>query len=584
VAERVVTVGSPVAVGAGDTTLSSKAEFLRAVPILAGLSQRLRHTIASRSTIVHLKAGEWLLRQGDPGDSLYVVRSGRLEVVLEDAGAAVARVLTRGSAVGELALLTRSPRSASVRARRDSELLRVASADFAALLSHEPRFALSLMRELGRQLQESRARTPREDPLPATIAIVPFDRPFAHDLVAGLQTALEEHGTVALLSNDSESGSEPPGAAALDRAERTHDRVLLLAEDGDDGDAWSAFCLRQADRVLVVAGRRPPASQPSPRLRGADVVVRGPVSVPIASAWSDILGARAIHVVDAGGSAERDVRRLARRLAGRSIGLVLSSGGARGFAHIGVLEELVAARLEVDRVAGCSMGAFVGGMFAMGLSPGEIQARCREELVVGRPLSDYAVPVTSLLRGGRARAMLRRTFGSTTIEELERDFLCVSCDLVKGAQVIHRRGPLYEAVAASMCLPGLFAPMAREGRLLVDGGVLDSLPVGPMALTPEGPIVAVDVGRRFEHSRPHGRLGQSRGRAALPTVKETLARSIVLGSIDGAAAARAQADLLIEPETGTCAMLDFKRLDEMVAAGRSAARAALARHPEFAAV
>jgi NTE family protein len=131
-----------------------------------------------------------------------------------------------------------------------------------------------------------------------------------------------------------------------------------------------------------------------------------------------------------------------------------------------------------------------------------------------------------------------------------------------------------------MCLPGLFAPLAREGKLLVDGGVLDSLPVGPMALTPEGPIVAVDVGRRFEQSRPRGRLG---GRATLPTVKETLARSIVLGSINAAESSRAQADLLIEPETGSCAMLDFKRLDEMVACGRAAAREALARHPAFAA-
>ena len=154
------------------------------------------------------------------------------------------------------------------------------------------------------------------------------------------------------------------------------------------------------------------------------------------------------------------------------------------------------------------MGAFVGAMFAMGLSPSEIRARCHEELVVRRPLGDYAVPVTSLVRGGRARAMLARTFGpEPAIEELEREFFCVSCDLVNGEQVVHKSGSVAQAVAASMCLPGIFTPIRQAESLLVDGGVLDSLPVRPMVETMEGPIVAVDVGRRFDHARPQAGRG-----------------------------------------------------------------------------
>jgi predicted acylesterase/phospholipase RssA len=266
---------------------------------------------------------------------------------------------------------------------------------------------------------------------------------------------------------------------------------------------------------------------------------------------------------------DRGVHALARRLAGRSVGVVLSSGGARGLAHIGVLEELVAAGLGIDRVGGCSMGAFVGAMFAMGMSPEEIHDRCRQEFVVRHPLGDYGIPTHSLLRGERARSMLRRTFSDANIEELPREFFCVSCDLVSGARIVHRSGLLRDAVGASMCLPGVFAPRARDGMLLVDGGVLDSLPVETMAATAEGPVIAVDVGRRFE--RPvAGR--RRRGRPALPPLKETLARSIVLGSIDAAERARSSADVLIEPDTGNCGMLDFSRLDEMVEAGRLAGR------------
>ena len=208
-----------------------------------------------------------------------------------------------------------------------------------------------------------------------------------------------------------------------------------------------------------------------------------------------------------------------------------------------------------------------------------------------RPLGDYALPITSLVRGGRARAMLARTFGEEpAIEELAREFFCVSCDLVTGEEVVHRNGSVAQAVAASMCLPGIFAPIRQAGSLLVDGGVLDSLPVGPMATTMEGPIVAVDVGRRFDHARTQAGRGAriaARWTAArtgspvvaegpLPTIKETLARSLVLGSVETARAARQRADVVVEPDTGRCEMLDFGRLDEMVDAGRRAAREALA--------
>ena len=134
---------------------------------------------------------------------------------------------------------------------------------------------------------------------------------------------------------------------------------------------------------------------------------------------------------------------MARRLAGRSVGVVLSGGGARAFSHIGVLEELEAAGMTIDRVGGVSMGAFVGGMFAMGMDGEEIDARCYEEWIRRRPLGDYTIPRHSLIRGERARAMLDRTFGSTSIEELGRSFFCGCGGAAKRRA---RRQPLGSAV------------------------------------------------------------------------------------------------------------------------------------------
>jgi len=264
---------------------------------------------------------------------------------------------------------------------------------------------------------------------------------------------------------------------------------------------------------------------------------------------------------------------------------VLSGGGARGFAHIGVLEELQAAGIEIDRVGGCSMGAFIGAMFALGMETEEIDARCYEEWVRRNPLTDYRLPRHSLIRGDRVTAMLKRNL-SGNIEELHRDFFCVSGDLVTAELFVHRRGELWRAVGASMSLPGLVTPTLVDDRMLVDGGVLNNLPVDVMAEMLEGPIIAVDVTTRFERpaAAVNGTRRRRRGRngdePTLPGFTESLTRSLLLGSVGPAEAARLQADLVIAPPNEGVGMLEWHQLDRMRESGREAARQALQRGSE----
>jgi predicted acylesterase/phospholipase RssA len=529
--------------------------------------------LAARARPASIPAGGWLFRQGDPAGSLHVIVAGRLEVVAEHPEPTVIRVLGRGEAVGELALLTGSARSASVRAKRDTTTLEVRREEFEALLDEDPAFAVSLARVLGRQLQGNQAGPPPRDSLPATIAVVGA----GVDAVAGpLADELGRLRRVAVL--DGREGPPDGYAAALDRAERAHDQVLLVgAGDG----AWTEFAMRSADRLLVVAGDGPPGADP--RLQGCDLVWTGRGSP---RAWVEALSPRAVHVLGPGG-----VARLARRLAGRSVGAVLSGGGARGLAHIGVLEELAEAGVEIDRFAGCSMGAYVAAQAALGRTPEEIRACCHEEFVVRNPLNEYTVPLVSLLRGRKARAMVDRSVGDARIEELPHDFFCVSCDLVTSELVVHRRGGLADALSATMCLPAIFAPIRIGERLLVDGGVLNNLPVETMAATGEGPVIAVDVTARWEPPQaPAQPPGSRRDRAArraraavvgsnaaLPSLKETLLRTLVLGSIDTAEAAGRHADLVISPDTGPLGLTAWNELERMREAGRRAAREALER-------
>jgi NTE family protein len=313
------------------------------------------------------------------------------------------------------------------------------------------------------------------------------------------------------------------------------------------------------------------------------------------SAWVTSLEPASTRVVDSRDRFEAGIDSLARRLAGRSVGVVLSGGGARGFTHIGVLHELLDAGVQIDRIGGCSMGAFVGALAAMGCDPEEIRQRCHSEFVLRNPLGDYTVPLVSVVRGQRGREMMARMFDVTMIEELPREFYSVSCDLLSGELVVHRRGPLYEAVGTSMSLPGIFAPVRRDGRLLVDGGVLSNLPVDQMA-TGEGPVIAVDVTARFlppearrrRRGRPRITQWAARTRRAvvgaeepLPNLKETLTRSIGIGSVDALERARRRADVLITPDTGEVGLMDFRQLDRMIDIGREAAQRALDAAPEL---
>lgn len=230
---------------------------------------------------------------------------------------------------------------------------------------------------------------------------------------------------------------------------------------------------------------------------GCDLVLLAPQPGGNTARWLDETEPAAHHLVYEA-AYELGAARVARRIAGRSLGLVLSGGGARGFAHIGAIAVIEEAGYAVDRLGGCSMGALIAAMTALGLDADQIRDRCHEELVRKAPFNDWTVPRVALIRSRKAGRMLERIFGELQIEELPRSLFTVSADLLSSRTVVHRRGPLDESVGASMSIPGLVPPLARGGQLLVDGGVLNNLPVDLMHDSHEGPVIAIDVVRRLE--------------------------------------------------------------------------------------
>jgi EmrB/QacA subfamily drug resistance transporter len=549
--------------------------LLAEVPLFAELPEQLRRTLAARCRIVSLVVPERLFGAGDPAEALYVLKSGRLDVMGEPLGRpdGVMRTLGRGAVVGELALLSGRPRSATVRCRRDATLLELSREDLDRLLREQPAFTATLMSTLGRQLQDSGPLEPAARSNSTTVAIVSVsaERPELEAALLSECAALTAATRLGRKDLGSDPGDEPIGSAlarALDVAESESALVLLSAGLLGSGE-WARACVAQADRVLVLldreaAGRLPADGDDS--LEGCDAVVLD--DGDDAQQLLDELKPRVTHLIRPGTDERDDLARLARRLAGQSVGLVLSGGGARSFAHIGVIEELLAAGVVIDRIGAAGMGAFVGGLLARGLEPVEIDACCYDEWVRREPLSDYRVPRVSLVRGRRVARMLERTLPGL-IEGLPRSFYCVASDIVTGEVVTLRRGALAKAVEASMCLPGVVPPVAIGAHLLVDGGVLDSVPINAMLEEADGPIIVSDVTAHEDVSD-----NSDAGAVQLGLI-ETVTRAMLLRGTDASSYARRHAGLYISPAPEAVGVREFHMLDRMREAGRRAALEAL---------
>ena len=557
----------PPAEWAPGPAVAATSTDLGGVPLVAALPAEARRRLEDDSRLVDVPAGADLVREGDPAGSAFVVRRGRLEVFVGDRRV---REVGPGAVIGELALLTGEPRSATVRARRDATVLELPRASFEAVLDTDVRASRFVLTQVAGQLRTAAPPSSAPPPeRPSVVSVVAVHRGAPVEEVARALTA-----RMAVHLDVVDPGRVDPDGLA--RAEVEHDRVVLVARHAPEGNgsepddrAWREFCLRQADTVVFVA--RSDAEAPTSLAgngRRPEIVLVGSAPSPgRRAAWGTATDAWQLTLVD--GDVAVGVRALADRLAGRSLGVVLAGGAARSFAAIGVLRELEDAGLRIDRVAGTSMGAVIAAAYALGNDGAAFEDLCYSEFVRRNPLFDWETPpVRALAKGTRVVAALRRGLGADTVfEGLPRRLRVVSVDLTNRERQVHERGGLVDAVVASCRLPVLWPPVPKDdGRLLVDGSLLDNLPADLLVERDEGPVVAVQIGT--------GGSGVHRpGRPRVPSLGETLMRTMTLGSGGAVDAARRCGAWVVAPSSAGTGLLEFHQFDRMVAAGREAARA-----------
>ena len=524
-----------------------------------------------------LPGGQILFREKEVADSLYVVITGCLGVVVRgrDGHDVLVARIAAGETVGEMGLLDGGVRSATVEALRDTELLKVDKASYEALLVRDPKSIHALISLLVRRLR--RATHPNDGTtLPIrTVAVVPLGLDVDHWRVANdLHIKLFSDGQRAILLD---CMSANRSAAWFHAAEAGNDITLYCAEPANQ--QWTNLCLRQADRVLFIASATSAFAMP-PWLAGQIQMLRRPADLVLLHDnwrtglrslvhWRTHLRFDLICHVRTGNT--NDIGRLARLLRGTAITLVLSAGGARGFAHLGVIRALREAHLPIDLIGGCSMGSIVGAAVAMEWDDAEIKERLRHSFVNTNPVNDYTLPFLSLIKGRKVARLLEQNFGGFRIEDLWRPFFCVSTNLTTGTLAIHCDGPLVDALHASISIPGLLPPVIMGGDVHVDGGIMNWLPVDVPGAK-RGTIIAVDVAsdpalvsfeecKRFQAWRFLGR------RRKFPPIVAVLLRAATVSGDSLTKMAHAQADILFKPPLENIDLLYWQACDQEIETG-----------------
>lgn len=544
---------------------------------LADLPPTARAALQAELEWRELRAGDSLMRQGDPAEDMAWLVSGRLQVRVDER---LVRELGRGAVIGEIALFTAEPRSASVLAVRDSLLVRLHRSAFERLTHAHPQLSVLLARQL-----VSRLRSEHSAPAwaaPRTIALLGET---AATLAPVLAAVLARHGSV----NTMAAGSDPAG---LPSSEAAHDFTLLIA----DGDAaWADWCLRHADEQLLLADGdgAPAAPLPPAGLAAQTLLLLHAPDCPCprgAAAWQQAAPAAQLLHLRRGSAA--DLERLARHLARRGIGLVLAGGGARGFAHLGVLRALQEAGIPVDAVGGTSMGAAMAVLVASQRPVAELMPVLRQAFH-GNPTGDInLLPLVSLIRGRRLRRALHEAVHglcghAAALEDLWLPTYVVATNYARASEAVLRRGDLQRAVAASTAIPGALPPVVLDGELHCDGGSFNNLPLDVMrAQRGIGVVIGVDLLaqplRRVDYDEVPGpwallfdRLLRRR-RYRLPSLVAYLLNATILYSHARKARDAALADLLLQPELARVGLLQWKRREQIVQQGYEHARQRLA--------
>lgn len=577
------------------------------------LSANDLHMIQEQLEWFHLSNGDILFHQGDVSDGMYVVLNGRLRFTAADSqGNIVAsNEVGPGETIGEFALITEERRSATVFAVRETNIVKLTPTVFANFVRERPQIMGHLTRIIIERQQQGLQSKKVAALAKLTLAIVPISPSLdAFGFAQTLANAMSRYGDTLPLdaphfdshTSHQEAAQTPPDsphgpavAAILDELEASHDYLLYVADP--NLTHWTRRCLGQADRVLLLAD---PHQNPLPGtveqwLNQFEVPIRTELVLwhtpqterPKETAvWLDKRQVHTHHHIRQ--EDDQHMARLARRLTGHAIGLVLSGGAARGYAHVGVFRALDELGIPVDYVGCTSMGAIVGGSIVKFENYEKLNAVYQVE-ADPKQFFDRTLPIASLMASHKITRFLQRSFEDLLIEDQWLPFFCVASNLTTAEPVIYQRGPLWRAIRASISIPGVFTPVMEDGDVIVDGGVIDNFPAATMAkLCESDRIIGVNVSPYQDKKRYYdfdtavsgwrilfSRLNPFAKSMRAPSIVGVILRTLDINSTRRAKEEEALVDVMIYPDVKKFKTTDYDQWQAIAQTGYEAALAPL---------
>lgn len=604
---------------------------LSGIPFFAGLSPDLVQKLEQAAGFQVYPAYTTVCRKGDVGKYFYAIASGGVNVSLAGGSRASTVFMGPGQVFGEMSLLADLPVSASVQTVSETGVFLISRDVFDALLDSEPEFHRTLVDMLVSRLRH------RSEALSAAHRAICCFFTFSRETPAirALQTHLFSRiryyspGSVSLEIAGRECTGEALGVAdwpdpeacrlaAADRSLRffpAEDPAAVGRVEAPAG--WIRKSLQRwrnnaaIDQVLFLPVPLSCFSEIRPELLPADAVIAAGDPEDLAGClmeYRNLAQHTSMTTVSVSGRAEKFARcrdlpwgfvvdqqellqgqavqqdkrsempaidGIARWATRRQTGLCLSSGAARGFAHLGVLDVLEQNRIPVDTIAGTSMGGIVSLVYAMTGSAKDAIQEIRSNLGSNRKVRDLAIPPRgSLYAGKKVRATAEVFFGDTWINQMQKRCAVVAADLVHGERVVLDSGSAVEAALATSAIPGLFPLLEMGERLLSDGALLSRIPLDVLAGQRCGARIAVNVvpspeSRKQDAGNTFRWLKQRS--AGILGLRYVIGFSWELQAWNHGINEAEQADVLISPDTRLYAGYNFDSFDEMVDAGRMAA-------------
>ncbi len=543
---------------------------LRRIPFFSELPGDVLKAISARLHLERYRKGEVVFVEGGPGDSMYLIESGQVKIVSDVNGEErLFAYLGPGNFFGEMALLLDEPRSATVKVDIDAELWVLHKVDMDELLEQYPYIAVTISRELSRRLRETDQQPTKRHEYRVVAVIGERIGDLALSLArqTGEQVLLFDLGGLRHSKLDLEALSRS-GVTLLDSQSTSYLMKGGLAES-------LGSLVERFDRVLLCV-----LPQKEVAIKAVELA---DVTVHIGPSEENRVEQMAIkghywHVSDERAAIERAARRIAQRL----VGLALSSGGARGIAHIGVLRVLEEEGIPIDLLAGASAGSLFGALYAAGLSLDEITdfaLSLKDKVDLKGRLWDFNLPPRSgLIRGQRTLDYLDKTLGHKTFSDLKVPLYIVAADVISGEEIIFDSGSVAEAVRASISVIGVFSPAFVRGRYLIDGAAANPVPTGTLAQKGADIIIASNAISGLEEQ---ARRQREKKEESPPNFLGVVMNMMGIMEREIIKTKMMPVDVVINPKVGIYGLMEFDKAKELIRLGEEAAQEEIGRVKEL---